>query len=75
MQHVGQFCRFGLAPREIGPLRFPQRPDERVAVLLADLAVLVAVTPVQALIESHSKSSRSISLQREWDSTVPWWRR
>jgi hypothetical protein len=62
MQHVAQFCRVGLAPREIRPVCFPQRADERVAVLLADLAVHVAVTAVPALIESMAKSSRSIFL-------------
>jgi hypothetical protein len=59
MQDVAQLCRVRLSPGEIRRVGFAQGADEGVAVLLADLTVLVAVTTVQtSLAESNCSDLR-----------------
>jgi hypothetical protein len=52
-QHIAQPHSTVNALREVGAIRRAQRRDQRVAVLLADLAILVAVASVQSWLLCH----------------------
>ena len=54
MQHVAQLRMAGDAGREIRAVSLPERGNERIAVLPADLAILVAMAVVEAwLLHGH----------------------
>jgi hypothetical protein len=53
VQHVSQFLVARSPGSESGPIGLPQRGYERIAVLLADFAVLVSMTGVEAGLLCH----------------------
>jgi hypothetical protein len=53
MQHVSQFFVARSSRSESGSIRLAQRRYERIAVLLADFAILVSMTAVEARLLCH----------------------